>query len=280
MKYRHVTYLVTVVGVLAAASVWAENIDPGDDGSQYAWSENTGWINMEPVASGAHGVSVGDFGLTGWMWGENVGWVSTSCQNTSSCGTENYGVTNDGDGNLGGHAWSENAGWISFSCANTSSCGAAAYGVAIDPVSGEFSGEAWAENLGWIRFASTGANPFSVKSGWSCTAPTGLPILTVAKTGGDAELAWTGIAAKFDVVRGTLDPLRAGGGDFIAATQECLADDLLGSTVVFAGEPAPAETFWFLVRPAHCGAGTFDSGGGSQSGFRDVEVEASLQSCS
>lgn len=86
--------------------------------------------------------------LRGWMYGENIGWVSLSCENTASCGTVDYGVTNDGDGRLGGYAYSENVGWISFSCENTGSCDNAYYGVPIDSL-GNFKGFAYGENIGW-----------------------------------------------------------------------------------------------------------------------------------
>jgi len=99
---------VSLEGTVAAA----ETIDPNDDGSQFAWSENGGG------------------GISGYAWGENTGWISFSCDNTASCGTVEYRVTiNPSSGKFGGHAWSENIGWISFSCENTSSCGAEDYGV-------------------------------------------------------------------------------------------------------------------------------------------------------
>ncbi len=43
-----------------------------------------------------------------------MGWISFSCENTSSCGTVNYGVTIDFDGLFDGYAWGENIGWINF----------------------------------------------------------------------------------------------------------------------------------------------------------------------
>jgi len=78
----------------------------------YAWSENAGWLNLDPSHSE---VIVADAGLTGYAWSENAGWVKfdydgvAGATNTNST---NWGVTNDGSGNLGGYAWSENAGWI------------------------------------------------------------------------------------------------------------------------------------------------------------------------
>ena len=85
---------------------YPDNIDPDNDGSQYAWSENGGWINFQP--SFGPGVTVSDTAVTGFAWGENIGWINLS----PSTG----GVVNDGLGHLSGYAWAENAGWISFSC--------------------------------------------------------------------------------------------------------------------------------------------------------------------
>jgi hypothetical protein len=145
---------------LALASVAsAENIDPNEDGSQYA-----GWVNFEPnVAAPNVGATVSEEKLTGFIWAENIGWMSLSCENTSSCGTVDYRVTNDGAGNLAGYAWAENIGWISFSCENTASCGTVDYGVTID-ADGEFAGYAWAENIGWINFNSADLFGYNVQA--------------------------------------------------------------------------------------------------------------------
>ncbi len=148
-----------------------ENIDPDGTGARYAWGENIGWLNAEPGGDGGPGVLVGDDGLTGYLWSENTGWVSLSCLNTASCGTVDYGVTNDGAGNLAGYAWSENLGWISFSCANEGSCATKNYGVTIDPASGEFGGRAWSENAGWISFRGmNGGVSYGVVTAWRGTA--------------------------------------------------------------------------------------------------------------
>jgi hypothetical protein len=263
-----------------AALAMAENVDPDADGSQYAWAENVGWINAEPQGDGGSGVDVTDLALTGWMWGENIGWISLSCQNTSSCGTVDYGVGNDGDGKLTGFAWAENAGWISFSCETTSSCGTAAYGVTIDPFTGEFSGEAWAENLGWIRFASSGANPFRMKTAWTCTPPVGSPSLTMSKTMGETVLSWPGSSfASLDVVRGDLSSLRSSAGDFSLSTDACIVDDLLDPSVIVPDTPAVGEGVWILARPANCGAGTYDSSGAAQTAPRDAGIAAAASPC-
>jgi len=149
-RMASVILTVTTVGIVSIA---ANTIDPNDDGSQYAWAENVGWLNAEPLGDGGPGARIWETRAEGWVWAENVGWISLSCGNTSSCSTVTYEVTNDGFGNLAGFAWSENAGWVSFACENTASCATVDFGVVVDPGSGELTGFAWAENLGWISFS-------------------------------------------------------------------------------------------------------------------------------
>ncbi|MHC4575329.1 MAG: hypothetical protein ACYS76_14565 [Planctomycetota bacterium] len=163
MKTRFLIGPVFLAGLLMFWSVnlYAENIDPNEDGSQYAYGENIGWLNFEP--SQGDGARVSETQLTGYVWAENIGWVSLSCENTATCGTVNYGVTNDGARNLAGYAWAENVGWISFSCENTASCGTVDYGVTID-ADGEFAGYAWAENIGWINFNSVDLYGYNVQA--------------------------------------------------------------------------------------------------------------------
>ena len=128
--------------LLCCGNLCAENIDPYEDDSQYAYGENVGWLNFEPDTG--DGAQVENDKLTGWVWAENIGWVSLSCENTASCPTVNYGVANDGSGNLSGYAWAENVGWINFDPTYG--------GVTIDS-QGNFDGYAWGENIGWINFA-------------------------------------------------------------------------------------------------------------------------------
>ena len=161
--------LLALVLAGLAGGVFAENIDPANDNSQWAWGENVGWINAEPSAGGLAGVTVGNSYLTGYMWGENTGWISLNCANTSSCfgpSGVNYSVSNDGSGALGGWAWSENAGWINFSCETLSTCGTVNFGVNINMTTGVFSGEAWGENIGWITFSDTSPVAYQVRTGW------------------------------------------------------------------------------------------------------------------
>jgi len=139
------------MAIAALATVaYAENIDPNEDGSQYAYGENVGWVNFEPnIAAPNVGATVSEEKLTGFIWAENIGWINLDPNDDDP----NTGVSNDGSGNLSGYAWAENVGWISFSCENTASCGTVDYGVTIDS-DGEFDGWAWGENIGWINFHS------------------------------------------------------------------------------------------------------------------------------
>ncbi len=163
--------LVALALAALVSGVLAENIDPNNDSSQYAWSENAGWVNAEPNNCSGCGVQVGSPAVTGWMWGENIGWINMSCRNNygASCtgspgGT--WGVTNDGAGNLAGYAWGENAGWISFSCQNNpGTCASTGnYGVSIGPITGVFMGQAWGENIGWITFSDTAPVAYQVQT--------------------------------------------------------------------------------------------------------------------
>ena len=263
--------------LLTGGAALAENIDPGGDGSRYAWAENLGWINAEPSGDGGPGAQVSDFELTGYMWGENAGWVSLSCKNGSTCGTTEYGVINDGHGVLSGYAWSENVGWINFKPATA--------GVLVDAATGDFSGRAWGENVGWITFASSGANPFKVKTGWVCAGPappSGRPLLGVGKSGGNALLSWGAIggATGYDIVKGDLATLRSSGGNFVLATTGCLSNNRTTTALTDSSATAPGQGFWFLVRGENCGGkGTYDSGGATQVGLRDAEIAASGNSC-
>jgi hypothetical protein len=267
-----------LLGLMGAAAL-AENIDPIEDGSQYAYAENVGWINAEPLGHGGLGVQVDDFVLTGWMWAENVGWLSLSCNNTLTCGIVSYGISNDGSGVLSGFAWAENVGWINFAPSTA--------GVSIDVATGEFSGRAWGENIGWITFASAGPFPFKVKTSWVCDPPPGVPSgspdLSCSASGSDTDLSWSllGGATGCDIVGGDIGVLRSSGGDFSLSTQTCLDDNNTTEQCTASDDPALGEAFWFLVRGANCGGnGTYDTGAPSQVGLRDAEIAASGNDCS
>ena len=113
---------------------------------KYAWSENAGWTNLNPLHGG---LLVNPNYLSGYSWHENLGWLKLGSDaggpymNTSA---SNWGVNRDQSGNLWGYAWSEGWGWVKFNPTGG--------GVSIDPATGAFSGYAWAENFGWVSFRS------------------------------------------------------------------------------------------------------------------------------
>ncbi len=140
--------LATIL-VSSLTYAFAENIDPYQDNSQYAYGENVGWINFEPNTAGTNvGATVSSSKLTGFIWAENIGWINLS---PALYG----GVINDGAGNLSGYAWGENIGWINF--------GPAYGGVTID-LDGNFDGWAWGENIGWLNFNSVDLYGYNVKA--------------------------------------------------------------------------------------------------------------------
>ena len=149
---RTMIVLVSGVLVLFCSVGYAQNIDPYDGDSQYAYGENIGWLNFEPIEG--PGVTVTDTEVAGFVWAENIGWVNLSPTNYG-------GVTNDGSGNLGGYAWGENVGWINFAPTGG--------GVTIDG-EGNFDGWAWGENIGWIHFQNLSI-PYKVQTAWISPQP-------------------------------------------------------------------------------------------------------------
>ncbi len=266
---------MVVAGAVALPAL-ADNVNPLNDGSQYAYGENIGWLNAQPQGPGGPGMQVNDFGLTGWMWGENIGWVSLSCSNTGTCGPASYGVVNDGFGHLSGYAWSENAGWVNFSPTTA--------GVSIDPVTGNFSGAAWGENIGWVTFSATGPVAYKIQTSWcqgTAAPPSGTPALSVASSMLGTQLTWTSLtgAGWYDVVSGDLGTLVSSGGNFATATQACVSNNLQATSTSTLATPAVGQGMWFLVRGEDCkGNGTYDEGG-AQVGSRDAGISASGSAC-
>lgn len=158
-KKFYTTWLL--VAIALTIGVWtgaarAENIDPEDYGSRYAYGENVGWLDFQPGGPGGYGAEVADSHVSGHVWAENIGWINLRPANYG-------GVVNDGHGNLSGHAWGENVGWINFKPAHG--------GVTID-ADGNFNGWAWGENIGWVHFRND-AIPYKVQTAWTGnTAPT------------------------------------------------------------------------------------------------------------
>ena len=114
--------------------------------------------------------------VSDWAWSENIGWISFNCSNPElpepRC-TNNYGVNIDSStGIFSGYAWSEHIGWISFNSADLVGCPTAPCEAKVNLSNGQVSG--WAKVLsvgggeGWIRlrkdpdygvWIDTSANP-------------------------------------------------------------------------------------------------------------------------
>lgn len=278
---RHPSGLVLALGLLALGRgpALAENVDPDSEGLRYAWSENLGWIDAEPLGQDGPGMQVDDFELTGWLWSENAGWISLSCKNTASCDRVPYGIRNDGSGNLSGTSWGENVGWIRFDHAQGH--------VVVDIENGMLYGFAWGENVGWIRMSSDAApNPYGIRSGWSCSpppaVPDGRPDIRLGKDGDSTVVEWGAVegAAGYDLVYGSLLSLRSEPHDFAVATLGCAAENLTTTETRFDPVPTIPDPYWLLVRPVNCGgAGTYDDAGPGLAGPRDPGIEAALETC-
>lgn len=75
------------------------------------WSEQMGWINLDPSKAGV----TNDNGvLSGYAWGENSGWINFN--------PSKGGVSINNTGEFTGHAWAQNYGWIKFDCGVTDAC--------------------------------------------------------------------------------------------------------------------------------------------------------------
>jgi len=86
-------------------------------------------------------------------------------------------------------------------------------------------------------------------------------------------------ASSYDVVRGSLNELRASAGNFASplVTQLCLVNNEVGTSWVNTETPGAGQGVWYLVRSQ--AGGTYDSGSASQAGSRDAEIAASGNGC-
>ncbi len=83
-------------------------------------------------------------------------------------------------------------------------------------------------------------------------------------------------ADHYEAVRGNLETLRATGGDYRTATEECVADDVSDVSVPFPLSPAPGEAYWFLVRTE---GGSYDAWDSTVAAPRDAGIDAGPASC-
>ena len=114
-------------------------------------------------------------------------------------------------------------------------------------------------------------------------APSDIPAIHGEKpVAGITRMTWTAFpdAVGYDLIRGSLQVLRATGGNFSASVNACLEDGLTASERDELETPAPGDGFWYLVRATNCGGGgTYDSGSPSQITSRDAGLLASPYTC-
>jgi len=82
-----------------------------------------------------------------------------------------------------------------------------------------------------------------------------------------------------DVVYGDLGTLQSSGGNFALATAACLENDRYETWASIPSNPAAGQGFWYLVRPADCGGGSYDESGAGQVQPRDPGIVASGVAC-
>ena len=94
-------------------------------------------------------------------------------------------------------------------------------------------------------------------------------------------LWWANVAGatSFDVVRGSLNELRASAGNFASplVTQTCLANNRAASTWLHTETPSAGQGVWYLVRSQP--GGSYDGGTPAQVGTRDAEIGSSGNGC-
>ena len=88
------------------------------------------------------------------------------------------------------------------------------------------------------------------------------------------------MAPAYDIVKGDLQMLHSGGGNFAIATLQCLANDFSGPAIGAPGFPAPGQGEWFALRSSGCTAGaSYDSWDPQQAASRDPGIAASGNGC-
>lgn len=109
MKLSH---KIIFVAALVSPLLSFASMTDGTIQNQYAWGNNTGWVNFLTDNGNIH---ISDTGITGYAWDSRYGWINMN--------PTNGGVANDGEGNLSGSAWSAGGGWIDFDDVSINSSG-------------------------------------------------------------------------------------------------------------------------------------------------------------
>ena len=97
-------------------------------------------------------------------------------------------------------------------------------------------------------------------------------------------LSWTASPSPntigYDAVRGDLDVLSSTAGDFTAATEECLQNNLVTTSLTDNSNPLLGTGHWTVVRRVTAtGNGSYDSLSDSQALLRDALINSSPFSC-
>ena len=124
----------------------------------YAWSDNIGWIQMNPAFGGVQlDDSTGIF--SGYAWSDNIGWVDFAPASGYPEMPNEGAKLNLSTGQVTGWIKALSAangwdGWIKMSGTSP------AYGVSADLGTGVFSGYAWGSDVvGWVSFSGVTMNP-------------------------------------------------------------------------------------------------------------------------
>ena len=99
---------------------------------------------------------------------------------------------------------------------------------------------------------------------------------------GVAIVSWSAVpaAVTYDVLRGVLPLLVTSGGDYSAATDLCLIDNVELTSWPAPDVPAPGDGYWYLVRASNCtGASSYDVGESGLAAPRDPGIAASPSAC-
>jgi arylsulfatase A-like enzyme len=86
-------------------------------------------------------------------------------------------------------------------------------------------------------------------------------------------------ATSYDVIRGDVATLLATGGDYSAATDTCLANDLGQSSVTDTAPPSSGQVFWYLTRATASPCNGTYGNGTNAIGMRDYLIGATATAC-
>jgi hypothetical protein len=183
------------------------------------------------IALSAHDVdaqSGGSHPMTGYAWSDTIGWIDLNCDNSSTCATNDFGLSIAADGTITGFAWSEHIGWVSAETSDLSGCPSGT-------CTATYSGGALS---GWLKALAADGNGWD---GWISLSGSGYgPTFS----GG----AFSGYAWGSDVV---------GWVDFSNAHPNCTPIySCSGDTIQFTDSSCVVSNVETCVSPAFCSSGS------------------------